>query len=507
MSISSRASHSTSPSSASCGSGTAETMEPELPDLGAGPEAEDYRQALFLVSVCQNSWLPHRPTPKQAAFLYLTGAEALVGGAAGGGKSDALLMGALQFADVPGFSALLLRRTYADLSLPGALMDRARAWLGGTAARWSDKEHTWHFPGGATLTFGYLDTAGDKYRYQSSEFQFIGFDELTQFPEQDYLYLFSRLRRPASSRVPLRMRAATNPGGVGHAWVKKRFLSEEARQGGRAFVSARLEDNPHLDRDEYAKALANLDPFTRRQLLAGDWSEFQGNHLQPAEWPRYQFRGDAYLLHPHRIVLARDVWRFAVVDPATDAKRSADYTVIMVVGVTPARDLLVLDVVRRQLDVGDIIPALAGVCRAWRPLAFVGMESVAFQRLLALEAAKHRDISPVRELRPQGKGKLARAVPAIVKAERGEIHLPREAPWLDDFVTELASFAGADDLADDQVDALAYSVLAANTFRPPSHSCTPCLLVPGYPGLGGMHHSPARRGALGYGREGDLYWR
>jgi len=144
---------------------------------------------------------------------------------------------------------------------------------------------------------------------------------------------------------------------------------------GRVFVPARLEDNPHLDRDEYARALENLDPFTRRQLLAGDWSEFQGNHLHPAEWPRYQFRGDAYLLHPHRIVLARGVWRFAVVDPATDAKKSADYMVIMVVGVTPARDLLVLDVVRRQLDVGDILPALAGVCRAWRPLAFVGMES------------------------------------------------------------------------------------------------------------------------------------
>jgi predicted phage terminase large subunit-like protein len=478
-------------------------MEPELPDLST-TEAEEYRQALYLVSVCENSWLPQKPTPKQAQFLYLTGKEALYGGAAGGGKSSALLTAALQFADVPGFSALLLRRTYADLSLPGALMDRARAWLGGTAARWSDKEHAWHFPSGATLTFGYLDAAGDKYRYQSSEFQFIGFDELTQFPEQDYLYLFSRLRRPASSRVPLRMRAATNPGGAGHAWVKRRFLSEEGRLAGRVFVSARLEDNPHLDRDEYARALENLDPFTRRQLLAGDWSEFQGNHLHPAAWPRYQFRGDAYLLHPHRIVLARDVWRFAVVDPATDAKKSADYTVMMVVGVTPARDLLVLDVVRRQLDVGDILPALAGACRAWRPLTFVGMESVAFQRLLALEAAKHRNIPPVRELRPQGKGKLARAVPAIVKAERKEIHLPHESPWLDDFVTELASFVGANDLTDDQVDALAYAVLAANTFQLLSDSGVPCLLTPGYQGLGDMHHTPGRTGAMGYGAEGIL---
>ena len=95
-------------------------------------------------------------------------------------------MGALQFVDVPGYAAILFRRTYADLSLPGALMDRAKEWLAGTAARWSDKEKTWHFPSGATLTFGYLEHEDDKYRYQSSEFQFLGFDELTQFSEAQF---------------------------------------------------------------------------------------------------------------------------------------------------------------------------------------------------------------------------------------------------------------------------------------------------------------------------------
>lgn len=178
-------------------------------------------------------------------------------------------MAALKYVDVPGYAAILFRRTFADLSLPGALMDRAREWLSGTAARWNEQEHTWHFPSGASITFGYLETENHKYRYQSAEFQAVFFDELTQFTETQYTYLFSRLRRLAGSDVPLRMRAASNPGGVGHEWVRTRFI--DAQEPGRVFVSAKLADNPYLDQEEYRASLMNLDPVTREQLLAGNW--------------------------------------------------------------------------------------------------------------------------------------------------------------------------------------------------------------------------------------------
>lgn len=214
-------------------------------------------------------WCPHVPTAKQAAFLALLVLEALYGGAAGGGKSDALLMGALQHVDVPGYAALILRRTYADLALPGAVMDRAAQWLRGSAARWNDQKKTWTFPSGATLTFGYLEHEEDKYRYQSSEFQYIALDELTQFTETQYTYMLSRLRRLAGSAVPLRARGATNPGGRGHDWVKRRFIDDTS--GKRAFVPATLEDNPHLDRDAYEVALAELDHVTQQQLRRGIW--------------------------------------------------------------------------------------------------------------------------------------------------------------------------------------------------------------------------------------------
>ncbi|HHB12215.1 MAG TPA: hypothetical protein ENK62_03335, partial [Chromatiales bacterium] len=214
-------------------------------------------------------YIPYLPTPKQAAFLLLTQREAFYGGAAGGGKSDALLMGALQYVDVPGYSALVLRRSYADLSLPGALMDRSKAWLSGTDAVWNEMRKTWHFPSGATLTFGYLEREADKYRYQGAEFQYIAFDELTQFSESQYKYLFSRLRRLHGFPVPLRMRSASNPGGMGHEWVMKRFITNRAP--GRIFIPANLDDNPHLDRAEYEESLSHLDKETREQLLKGDW--------------------------------------------------------------------------------------------------------------------------------------------------------------------------------------------------------------------------------------------
>ena len=144
---------------------------------------------------------PHDPTPPQAAYLKLGDlgvTEALYGGAAGGGKSDALLMDALRYVDVPGYSALILRRTYADLALPGAIMDRSKAWLADTPARWNEASRRWTFPSRSTLTFGYLQHKDDRLRYASAEFQYIAFDELTQFRLSDYRFLFSRLRGPSA---------------------------------------------------------------------------------------------------------------------------------------------------------------------------------------------------------------------------------------------------------------------------------------------------------------------
>jgi len=242
----------------------------------------------------QTGFIPHEPTERQRLFLGLPNTEAFFGGAAGGGKSDALLMAALDHVHAPAYSALILRRTFQDLAKPGALLDRAHSWLSQTPARWNEQRKQWRFPNGAILAFGYLENDTDVYQYQSAEYQFIGFDELTQFTERQYTYLFSRLRRLASADVPLRMRSASNPGGIGAEWVQARFVPDDwtpdqARElrviekAGRAFVPARLSDNPHLDQESYAQSLANLDEVTRAQLLEGDWQvRRRGNIYQ--EW-------------------------------------------------------------------------------------------------------------------------------------------------------------------------------------------------------------------------------
>lgn len=236
-------------------------------------EAEEKKRNRF------SPWCPQFPTPKQREFLSLTSREALFGGSAGPGKSSALLMTSIgafdeagkwvNYVDKPGYAALIIRRTYKDLSLAGGLISRAHEWLQGTEAEWSEVKKVWTFPSGSTITFGYLETHQDVYRYQGAEFQTLCVDEATQIGSASYRYLLSRLRRLKGSTIPIRARLASNPGGSGHMWIKERFVDSDDPE--RIFVPALLHENPHLDVDQYRQTLALLDATTRRQLEEGIW--------------------------------------------------------------------------------------------------------------------------------------------------------------------------------------------------------------------------------------------
>lgn len=253
------------------------------------PVVPDVLELSRLLTPRLNKYIKWEPTETQAAFLLLDCREALYGGAAGGGKSVALLAAALQYVDVPGYHALLLRRTFAQLELPDALIPLAHEWLSNTDAKWNEQKHRWTFPSGATLTFGFLETELDKTRYQGAAFAFVGWDELTQFTESQYRYVFSRRRRNQkllSLGVPIRTRAATNPGGEGHEWVFNRFFTE-GRKNGRVFIPAKLTDNPHLDVAEYRKSLAELTEVERLQLEEGSWIAAKPGDWFKREWWQY----------------------------------------------------------------------------------------------------------------------------------------------------------------------------------------------------------------------------
>jgi len=388
-----------------------------------------------------NGYIPHTPTVKQAAFLLLDCKEAFYGGAAGPGKSDGLLMAALQYFDMAGYSALLLRKSYADLSLPEALMDRTASWLKPTDARWYEKSKTWVCPGGGTLTFGYLETENDKFRYKSAAFQFIGFDELTQFTETQYTYLFSRLRRLMGAGVPLRMRSASNPGDVGHQWVKQRFMVEGPGKG-RIFVPARLEDNPHLDRESYIESLAELDPISRRQLLDGDWSARHEGGMFRREW--FEIVDEA----PAQAKWAR-YWDLAGTEPkpGTDPDWTAGLKMGVAGGVYYIGDVQRIRGTPRQA--AALVKQTADI--DGKPVE-IRMEQEPGSSGIAVIDHYCTEILAgftFRGDRVTG-SKIERAAPFSSMAEAGNVKLVR-GPWIGDFLDELELFPhGA---KKDQVDA------------------------------------------------------
>jgi hypothetical protein len=439
-------------------------------------------------------------TPKrnerQLEFLMLADErEVMFGGAAGGGKSDALLMAALQYVEVPGYAAILFRQTHADLAMAGALMDRAQEWLGGTAAKWNSQEKVWTFPSGATLSFGYLSEENHRFRYQSSEFQFIGFDELTQFKERDYRFLFSRLRRTVDNQVPLRMRSGTNPGGLGHLWVKRRFDPEGRRDPvpGRRFVGARLEDNPYLDIPTYERSLAELDSQTRRQYRSGDWTDFGGSHYSPNLWPRYADVGDAYRIgngagrtrHIRKAECSRLLtldWAMGkpkrgdagnlVVDELGNAILRGDSTAFLVADLAPPPEglLFLLWAMCERVPMGQNAPRLAEACRRWLPEVVAGDDDNLSETML-LETRRYRDIPLTKPMKVGGKNKLVRSQAAVVRAERGMVYLPQDdhrpgREWVEALSDQLAAFTGADGEPDDLADAFGLMGRLADEFAP-----------------------------------------
>ena len=418
-----------------------------------------------------------------------------------------LLMAALQYIDVPGYSAKIFRRSLVASAQSGSVLDIAQQWLKGILP-WDSKSMSFYIPGGGSVSFGYLDSFTDCMVYQGASFQFIGFDELTQFPETAvdddgegvcdwYLYMYSRLRKPTGMNVPLRIRSTANPGGVGHNWVKNRFkiqYDEKSKlfrgfSSDRPMVPSFCWDNPHLDIKSYVKSLTNLDPTTRNQLLMGDWDASVSGRIK-SEWfrfRRYATRGPYLTLDPEFKTKPYDIKQlrfFLVVDPAASSRegpgdaqiyknKEPSWTVISTWFVLPNGVLGLWNVIRFQKEIPEVCKEIHNAYKALinnealsiRP-EFIGIEWNGLNK--GVYQVCERMGLPTRPLDPGANDKLVRNTDFANRAERGLVYLPHYSDpqagnWLSKLENEWYTWTGHPGQAADQVDVASYAAICVST--------------------------------------------
>jgi phage terminase large subunit-like protein len=441
--------------------------------------------------------MPMVPTQRQKDFLALTCREALYGGAAGGGKSEALLMWLAEGIHAKTYSGVIFRRTFKQLSKSNdSLIAKARRLYPALGGLWNGTEKQWRFPSGAMIEMGALEHETSVLNYQGPAYHRIAFDELTQFSRDQYEFLVnSRMRKVKDFPVSLGARGASNPGGPGHLWVKDRFVTKEAiaclaeldptkpsppglvfeADRGRMFVPARIADNPYLDIEEYRASLSEFsDPVMRERMMNGDWSILPDSIIK-SNWLRYYFeRGQILVLEnqagePFIHCDERECERFATIDTAgTSEERSREsrgkphsWSVMAVWDLLPrkyGRKLILRHVWRKRVDFPDLIAGIEAVYREWQPRKVLieaiehNLGSVAYQTL--------RGRMPISAVSPGGKDKVARATDLLNMLERGDVFLPKyDNAWRGTLEAEWLAWQGTKDETADQIDVASYAAM------------------------------------------------
>ena len=453
-----------------------------------------------------SKYIPIKLEPKPLLFMSLPHREALYGGAAGGMKTETLLAAALQYSDIPGYSAVLFRRRLTEHTKPNCLIPRAKKWL----APWiKSGDVTWdgsgrklifktqNFDGTegepSTLEFGYCYNVDTELQYQGAEYQFIGWDEGTQVKFDDYLYLLSRLRKAVCPEhktimtwdeelrrevaipnyvddcfycqqrkaIPLRVRTATNPGNRSHADFKERFdirkdpVSKRFRgyNPERPFLPSYVEDNPHIDGKSYTESLMELDPVRGKQLLEGDWDASPDSLYRP-EHCQYWYMEGEYIIFNGEPFLHHEMRWFFTLDGASSTAEimEGDETAIGFWGLTPRFHLGLFDAEIFKKEIPDVVEEAIKLYKKWHHLSPEAFNVEKNGLGVGIAQSMSSRGLPVVEMH-KTVDKVAFASKGIAKMKQGRLFLPRDhKPWKRRVTDQIFVWQGDPDEPDDIVD-------------------------------------------------------
>lgn len=302
-------------------------------------------------------------TKKQQKFINSEAFETLFGGAAGGGKSYGQLVDALLYAlKYKKSKQIIFRSTFADLEK--SLIRVSLEVYPLSIADYNSSKHTWKFQNGSIIDFGYIQYEKDVYQYQSAEYDVIRFDELTHFTEFMYTYMISRCR--GANPYPKRIKSSTNPGGVGHTWVKERFIDigepntvhtcklETGQEVTRIFIPSLVTDNKFMlsyDPD-YIKRLDALPEKERKALKYGDWDIYDGMFFP-------EFKRRIHVIEPFQIP---DAWnRYIAMDYGLDM-----FAVLFVAVDTKGKAYVYNEIHKSNLIVSEARQTLKSIMRQYK---------------------------------------------------------------------------------------------------------------------------------------------